>query len=126
MESWMDELLSDSRAVVEQLLHEPLLSVDDLLAEVEAARESIAQASPVADKELGRSLADGASALLEAVRTDTAERKHLAQVAVRYFVLDDDGDEDLASAFGLDDDVEVFNAVVRALGHDQLAIDGYS
>ncbi len=38
-------------------------------------------------------------------------------------MLQDDGDDDLSSPFGFDDDVEVFNAVVAALGEPDRALD---
>ena len=121
--AWLQTLLSDSRSVVAMLLAEPLCSVDVLRAQVLAYREQIS-AAPRADRTLGGQLVDGALALLERAGTSPVELdRRLAQVAVRYFVLDDDGDEDLLSPFGFDDDVEVFNAVVLRLGMEDLAID---
>ena len=76
-----------------------------------------------ADHHLGNQLADKALALLDRINGDTCDvDRRLGQIAVRYFVLDDDGDDDLLSPFGFDDDVEVFNAVVHALGEPHHAI----
>lgn len=120
--TWLDALLSDSRAVVERLLREPQVELESLREEVLGYRQLIEAAGPVADQEVGAWLVDGALALMDAVKGDTPERQRLAQVAVHYFVLDDDGDDDLASPFGLDDDVEVFNAVVGELDLPSLRI----
>lgn len=116
---WVDELLSDTRAVVRGLLEEPLQPLDDLKAAIEGYRSAI-ETAPSADQELGLALIDGAGHLLGCARCEATHR--LVQVAVRYFVMDDDGDDDLASAFGFDDDVEVFNAVAGELGRDDLLI----
>lgn len=118
--TWVDALLSDTRAVVTDLLREPLIADDTLRAEVRAYKSAI-EAAPAADHELGLALVEGACKLLDAVTNPRAHR--LVQVAVRYFVMDDDGDDDLASAFGFDDDVEVFNAVARVLERHDLLID---
>lgn len=116
---WVDELLSDTRAIVRELLDEALIPIDVLQRDVQAYESSI-QDALAADQELGLALAARSSALLEAAKCETSHR--LAQVAVRYFVMDDDGDDDLASAFGFDDDVEVFNAVASELGREDLLI----
>jgi hypothetical protein len=116
---WVDELLSDTRSVVHELLDEPLLPLASLDRAVGEYRQAIEDARS-ADQELGLALVEGASALLtSAICADT---HRLVQVAVRYFVMDDDGDDDLASPFGFDDDVEVFNAVATVLGRDELVI----
>ena len=61
-------------------------------------------------------------ALLDRTAAEGPRARRLAQVAARYFVLQDDGDDDLSSPFGFDDDIEVFNAVVTALGQPHHAI----
>lgn len=120
---WLQELLSDSRDVVASLLWEPLFPLESLRAQVEHHQLRIAAAGPQADHELAAALVHGALRLLDAIAAGATDlQRRLAQVAVRYFVLDDDGDDDLMSPFGLDDDVEVFNAVVARIGHADLAI----
>ena len=42
--------------------------------------------------------------------------------AARYFVLALDGDDDLASPFGFDDDIEVFNVVAKHVGCETLCV----
>jgi len=71
-------------------------------------------------KELARSL----MGLLRGLTPDGPEFDHRAvQAACRYFVLEEDGDEDMESEDGFDDDIEVMNAVANALGRDDLVID---
>ncbi len=116
---WVDGLLSDTRGIVRLLLDEPKLPLDMLQREVLGYRSAI-EASRSADQELGLALVDGATRLLSSA---TCPQSHqLVQVAVRYFVMDDDGDDDLASPFGFDDDVEVFNAVAHELNRPELVI----
>lgn len=56
----------------------------------------------------------------EAGRRDDPEVARLVQAAVQYFIHDDDGDRDLTSPHGLDDDLAVCNAVAKAVGRDDL------
>ncbi len=58
--------------------------------------------------------------------TASSSPAHRAAIvgAARYFVSRDDAVPDDASITGLDDDVFVFNAVVREIGRDDLVIDG--
>ncbi|MEZ4320121.1 MAG: hypothetical protein R3F61_21760 [Myxococcota bacterium] len=122
---WLAELLSDSRSVVASLLWEPLFPLDELRRQVEAYRTLIDQAGPQADHDLGTNLADRTLRLIDTMAAGCSDLHHrMTQVTVRYFVLDDDGDDDLMSPFGFDDDVEVFNAVVARLGLPELVIDG--
>lgn len=116
---WVEELLSDTREIVRLLLEEPLLPLELLGREIASYQHAIHDAA-AADRELGLALAKGATSLLSSAVSESTHR--LVQVAVRYFVMDDDGDDDLASPFGFDDDVEVFNAVAIALGRPELLI----
>jgi uncharacterized membrane protein YkvA (DUF1232 family) len=121
---WWQGLLSDSRQVVDRLLHEPLLDVSSLQDQVRAYRQHVELAArPSTDVELADALSRATLELLERTARAPREARKLAQVAARYFVLQDDGDDDLSSPFGFDDDVEVFNAVVAALGEPDRALD---
>lgn len=120
---WWDELLSDSRQVVEELWREPLHDAEALRAEVVAYRAHVhAAARPATDLGLADRLAEATVALLGETAAATARARRLAQVAARYFVRGDDGEDDLTSPFGFDDDLEVFNAVVAALGAPERAL----
>ncbi len=120
----LDELLSDTRPVVERLLEEPPRTAEALLSSLDAfdAALKVAAVNPMVDQETGTRLSKACRVLIAATR-HTTEHLHLAQVAVRYLVMDDDGDSDTESPFGFDDDVEVFNAVCAALGRTELLVD---
>jgi len=123
-EQLLASLLSDARQVVAMLLTEAPLSVDRLTTCLDDYEvEMSGPVHPLADLETASSLLEGCRRLLEALGPSPNRIEHLfAHVAVRYFVLDDDGDDDQASPFGYDDDVEVFNAVVELLGRPQLQL----
>ena len=106
--------MSDTRSVVEELFFHESIPSETLLHDIEAYAIAIIN-SPQADHELGAKLVEGCRGLL--TLDLNVEERHWVQIAVLYFVLDDDGDDDLASPFGFDDDAEVFNAVCRAIGH---------
>ncbi|HHO51862.1 MAG TPA: hypothetical protein ENK18_13525 [Deltaproteobacteria bacterium] len=123
MNTWTSSLLSDSRSIVDELLCEPLEDLEALTSQVRSYRELVHSAArPMTDVDLADALSDATLELLE--RTAKAPRavRRLVQVAARYFVLQDDGDDDLTSPYGFDDDVEVFNAVVEALGEPHRAL----
>lgn len=116
-------LLSDSRPVVERLLAEPPWSVTQLRADLDAFDETLGEnASTLADLDTAQALILGCHALLDLVKQPDERARRLLHVAIRYVVLEEDGDGDLDSPFGFDDDVEVFNAVVAELGLDALLI----
>ena len=120
---WTDGLLSDTRDVVRRLLGERLWDHDELRREVVAYRAQVsAAARPYTDVQQAEALSVATLALLDRTAAEGPRARRLAQVAARYFVLQDDGDDDLSSPFGFDDDIEVFNAVVTALGQPHHAI----
>ncbi|MBX2799262.1 MAG: hypothetical protein KTR31_16425 [Myxococcales bacterium] len=123
MAPWTKQLLSDSRLVVGALLKEPLMDVGILRSQVAGYRDQVRGLgdASVVDVPLVEALSAGMLELLADTVDDDGARK-LAQVAARYFVLSDDGDGDLSSPFGFDDDVEVFNAVVQTLGQEHRRI----
>jgi hypothetical protein len=110
------ELLSDTRAVVRRLLAEPLADPIALGRELAAAAERLEEAAETADLPVGRALAARCRDWLVRWTGLDTRGQRLVQVAVRYFALADDGEDDLRTVFGLDDDREVLDAVARALG----------
>jgi hypothetical protein len=58
--------------------------------------------------------------LLNALPADPSERQHrLTQLAIHYFVLEEDAEDDNDSLIGFDDDLQVAIAVIEELGlHD--------
>lgn len=116
MNHWTDDLLSDAREVVLDLLAEPNALTPDLgaLAErVWAFRERIhRQARPMTDLPLADDLTSATLDLLSVAARGSSETKRLAGVAARYLL---EGDDDLASPYGFDDDIEVFNAIASRI-----------
>lgn len=119
----LEGLLSDTRPVVERLLDEAPIPLEQLVLALEAFDESIeaVRLHPMVDAHTADLLSRACRSLLVEV-ADHPEQHALAQVAVRYVVLDEDADGDTDSPFGFDDDVEVFNAVVEHLGRGHLAL----
>ncbi|MFT3770142.1 MAG: SNF2-related protein [Minicystis sp.] len=70
--------------------------------------------------DLAEQLAAGLDTLLGALPSLAAEAQPLVIGAARYFVSDDDAIPDTASVLGLDDDIAVFNAMVRRIGRRDL------
>lgn len=70
---------------------------------------------------------DLGQSLLYLLRTLTKggprEHHEAVQAACRYFAAEFDGDEDMESLEGFDDDIEVMNAVARALDLEEHVID---
>ena len=113
---WTLDLLSDAQEIVAELLAEPVEDLEALAAEVAAYRARIRRdAGGATDVELADRLAGATIALLHRVGDAPADARRIASVAARYFVREDDGESDLASIFGFDDDVEVFNAAAARL-----------
>jgi hypothetical protein len=110
-----------------ELLEESAVPQATLRSELEAHVGEIRAAAgknEFLDVSLALRLAEVCSALLEeGERQGTEEAWRLVQAATRYFILDDDGEHDLESVCGLDDDAEVCNAVSRHLGRPDLVIE---
>lgn len=110
---------------VRSLLTEPLMPLSSLGAALDAYRVYIEyrvkEASPV-DQPLGEKIALGCEALLKDL-PDHPEAHAAVQMAVRYFVIDEDVDGDTDSPSGLDDDALVFNKVAEFLGREDLIIE---
>lgn len=118
----LDGLLSDTRPLVARLLAEDLLDPARLTTELDRFEETLQalEETSLADVETGFRLVRACRELLETWPDLDDRGRHLVQAAVRYLVEVDDGDGDLESAFGFDDDLEVFEAVSHALGRPGL------
>ena len=116
---WAAELLSDAHAVVVELLATPDDDLEGLAAQVRDWRETVHRvARPLTDTALSDTLAEANLSLLARVGGGPSEHRLLASVAARYYVSAEDGDDDLSSPFGFDDDLEVFNAVALRIAPD--------
>ena len=112
---WTDELLSDSREVVEALVETTLPEFDRLVDEVLDYQERLhAAARPLTDLDLADELVARTLLLLRAA--GTPEHRELASVAARYLLHEEE--DDLGNPYGFDDDLEVFNAVARRVAPD--------
>ena len=121
---WTQELLSDAREVVYELLASPADDFDALSAEVTAYQAHVHRAARFAtDLDLADALATATLGLLSRAADAPEDDRRAISVAARYFVHRGDADDDLVSPFGFDDDVEVFNAVASRLAPD-LVITG--
>ena len=59
--------------------------------------------------------------LLDALPTNPEDKQHrLTQLAISYFVLEEDAEDDNESLIGFDDDLQVAIAVIEELGLHQL------
>ena len=109
---------AESRALVEELLDEPLLPSVVLRGEVDAYLDLFRDAQRKnAELDIGQAeaLAKQCCELLDAVGDEApTEQRQLVQVAVRYFAIEDDGDDDVQIG-GLDDDAAVVAAVAELL-----------
>lgn len=105
----------EARATFGRLLQSAVRSPDELRAQLPHYVRAIEQAAdsggpPAA---LGHAIARDCERLLNAWPRLDDEGQALARAAVQYFLLARDGDDDLATPEGLDDDAAVV-AVVRA------------
>lgn len=116
-----------TRRIAEQLAGEALVSVkvlaDELQQYVEELDSYNANAEFV-DYDVAKRIAALCWKLLEALPDDPDEREHqLTQLAINYFVLAEDAQDDNYSLAGFEDDLEVVTAVVKELGLAHLLED---
>lgn len=114
----MISLPPDLRPRWERLLQQPLTPLEVLRGDLEDYLARVQ--GTVADPAVVAGLATGFRALLSG--TWDEQQRRLVQAAVTWLLLEDDAEPDLESVAGLDDDAEVFNAVARELGRQDLAI----
>ncbi|MEM7802040.1 MAG: hypothetical protein AAF633_22795 [Chloroflexota bacterium] len=96
----------------------------NLAAEVERAVKKMRDAE-IANQTVDLDAANKLAAVLNLLIREVKEDDQVALVvgAIRYFVLEYDAEPDTASTSGLDDDIQVVNAVVQALGRPELVIE---
>jgi hypothetical protein len=78
------------------------------------------------DLETAKTVAKVCERLLAALPENASNgERQLVQIAVRYFIEDEDAEGDLSSPIGFDDDAEVVAAIARELGlEDVLRVSG--
>jgi len=127
----LDDFLSlldeDQAEIVAELLEEDPLSFGELRDEVSFYMHKVrgaADESEIVDIEMAEDISEAARALITYAAGLGDEEAHLVvHAAVRYFVLEDDAEDDLESPIGFDDDAEVMNAVAIVLDRPDLEID---
>lgn len=125
MDDDVSKLPRDARGPFRELLEKPARDLPMLRRQVEAYREYVHEhyrENEFIDIVLVDALADASLALLDKMIAggDAANprEKLLAQAAVRYFVETEDGDHDLATPIGFEDDAQVMRMVLEALAMD--------
>ncbi|MCX4246730.1 hypothetical protein [Paraliomyxa miuraensis] len=112
------QLPAEARASFSRILanavRSPIGLREQLPLYLQAIERASTQGGPPA--ELGRAIARDCEALLDAWDGFDEAGQRLARAAVEYFLLCRDGDDDLASPEGLDDDAAVVSLVRAHLG----------
>jgi uncharacterized membrane protein YkvA (DUF1232 family) len=123
----LDMLEDEARDIFIRLLREEPLPLGELRDEVAAyllRLEREADLDEAIDLDMAEAIARSLRGLLDHVADEGDEEAHrLVHAAVRYFILEEDAEDDLASLIGFDDDAEVVTEVAEALDRPDLAID---
>lgn len=113
-----------TRRIAEQLAEEALVSVQVLSDELQQYVEELDAHSSNAgffDHDGARRIAALCWKLLDALPAEPDERQHrLTQLAINYFVLAEDAQDDNYSLAGFEDDLQVVTAVIHELGLSHL------
>lgn len=113
-----------TRSIVEQLAGEVLVSVKVLTDELQQYVEEIDTHSSneeFFDDGTAKRIAALCWKLLDALPAEPDERQHrLTQLAINYFVLAEDAQDDNHSMVGFEDDLQVVTAVIQELGLSHL------
>ena len=111
---------SNTRRIAEQLAGEALVSVPVLADELQQYVEEIdahKANDEFVDYDIAKRIAALCWKLLDALPDEPDERQHrLTQLAVNYFVLAEDAQDDNYSLAGFEDDLQVVTAVIGELG----------
>ena len=123
----LSNLGQDIQRIVEQLSQEELTSPQVLADELETYVQDIRNTSrsEFFDLQTANRVTVLCRRLLDALPADPPERQHrLTQLAIRYFVLEEDAEDDNDSLIGFDDDLQVAITVIEELGlHDLLGVE---
>lgn len=125
-----DEVLlmldEEARELFQRLLKEEPLPLGELRDEVAAyllRLEREAEVDDHIDLDTAEAIAESLRGLLDVVAQEGDDEAHrLVHAAVRYFVIEEDAEDDMASLIGFDDDAEVVSEVAEALDRPDLAV----
>ena len=114
----------NTRRIAEQVAGEALVSVQVLSDELQQYVEELDGHSSNAgffDHDIAKRIAALCWKLLAALPDEPDERQHrLTQLAINYFVLAEDAQDDNHSMAGFEDDLQVVTAVIHELGLSHL------
>lgn len=123
----IDEVLRDIpieyREKFELFLAEPPIADDVLVHQMNQYLETVRLLAPIVkgfNLETMERLGTGGLELLKIAAGE--DQRRLAQAAVRYLVEEEEDDE-VTGVLGLDDDVQIANAVIRAFGRLDLLVN---
>jgi len=123
VEEALHDIPPEYRERVGQLLGESLVPRSELRGEVLGyitTVEQVSQMVQMLDSATALRLSEVVMALLDHVTDDASEpSRRLVQLAAHYLVREDD-DEEVTGVLGFDDDIQVINAVCRAVGRADL------
>ena len=115
---------SNTRRIAKQLAGEALVSIPVLADELQQYAEEIdahKTNDEFVDYDIAKRIAALCWKLLDALPDEPDERQHrLTQLAINYFVLAEDAQDDNYSLAGFEDDLQVVTAVIGELGLDHL------
>ncbi|MGH0037136.1 MAG: hypothetical protein ACQGVK_19100 [Myxococcota bacterium] len=126
--SQLEQLLksapAEARPHLERLLAQPLRRPDELRALLDRYWEKLEEHRDEYEfLDIGTAwtlVSQCRRLLLWLEESPTSDRTRLVQAAVRYFIKSNDGESDLNSPIGFDDDAEVVELVARLLGQEEL------
>lgn len=125
LEDLLHDIPEEYRERYHALLDETAVSVETLQAEIDVYLATVRRVGPllaIIDVGEAEKLATTTSSLLQILASESDPATHAAvQAATRYFVKEDD-DEEITGVLGFDDDIQVVNAVCRAVGRVDLVI----
>lgn len=121
----LDDIPEEYRDRYEALLREAPVPAAAQRAEIERYLATVRVVAPMVgflDLDDAERLAEATLTLVGLLRPDSAPEVHaVVQAAVHYFVHEED-DEEITGVLGFDDDIQVVNAVSRALGRHDLVM----
>lgn len=126
-EDFLSLLDEDQVEIVAKLLDEEPLPFGELRDEVSFYMHQVrdeAVDNGIVDLDMAEDIAEAARALITyAAGLGDPEAHLFIHAAVRYFVMEDDAEDDFASPIGFDDDAEVMSAVAIVLDRPDLEIE---
>jgi hypothetical protein len=124
LEATLEDMPVEYRDRFAELLGRPALGAEALSAELGEYVHAVQQLKALSaniDLLTAERVVAALEALLREHDRHGDEGRRLVQAAVEYFVREED-DEEITGVLGFDDDIQVINAVIRALGRPGLLL----